>query len=640
MVDLAARPGGRRSSSLPARFHGDSIATPWPTRDETVDDPSPEAERFEAIRLAIAGYCRRTGHSRSVLGTVGRHRLGVGGGPRGGGPRARRGPRRPSAEPVLLGRIAFGCPRPRDRTRHPHRGDVHRVAACHGVRNPGSGAPRRRRRARGRWPTRTCRPVPADLLLMAISNGRGHMLLSTSNKSELAVGYSTLYGDMCGGYAPIGDLYKTEVFELSRWMNRAHSLDRLRVPADPGASIEKPPSAELRPDQRDDDSLPDYEVLDAYLRARIDATRSPRTSVRCWVWNRNWSPASNDCSRSASSSDIRRPSFPSSRPEPSVAVARCRWRRDGTRDPDNQVIEPRCSSMDCGSRQPVSLDAGCLRLIRAGLISRPPRRRDLIWRDSTERKVVFFDQVGGEVAATGAASVNVDREGRSHRPVRTGASTGRWPQTIRPSAPSYFVHQGDSPAAGLRWILSCVVVPARPASRRIPAWTTVARSGWLSTRSTVSPRRSRAAVDQIIVFDPGRSGMRSDFGRPRVAKPIERRISNANARRSWFPQTETRSTTFSSEVSRSPNHSAGIRALGEEITGQDDADPGPGLEEHLDQFAEFLGTAVDVADDRSSMSGSVLHSRFFGSNLLVRFDEMVRIMSEDAPEPRASSVLS
>jgi NAD+ synthase len=106
------------------------------------------------------------------------------------------------------------------------------------------------------------------------------LLLVDSNKSELAVGYSTLYGDMCGGYAPIGDLYKTEVFELARWMNREHaSIDFSRPPI-PVSSIDKPPSAELRPDQRDDDSLPPYEVLDAYLQARIDAHQSPTTIGR------------------------------------------------------------------------------------------------------------------------------------------------------------------------------------------------------------------------------------------------------------------------------------------------------------------------------------------------------------------------
>ena len=113
------------------------------------------------------------------------------------------------------------------------------------------------------------------VLLMAISNARRRLLLSTSNKSELAVGYSTLYGDMCGGLAPIGDLWKTEVFELARWMNEHHRRLGFTAPPVPVSSIEKPPSAELRPDQRDDDSLPPYDVLDAYLRARVDEERAP-----------------------------------------------------------------------------------------------------------------------------------------------------------------------------------------------------------------------------------------------------------------------------------------------------------------------------------------------------------------------------
>ncbi|MAD78527.1 MAG: NAD+ synthase [Planctomycetaceae bacterium] len=117
------------------------------------------------------------------------------------------------------------------------------------------------------------------LLLMALSNARRHLLLSTSNKSELAVGYSTLYGDMCGGLAPIGDLYKIEVFALSRWMNANHRRLGFKAPPIPIASIEKPPSAELRPDQRDDDSLPPYELLDAYLRGRIDDARSPEALI-------------------------------------------------------------------------------------------------------------------------------------------------------------------------------------------------------------------------------------------------------------------------------------------------------------------------------------------------------------------------
>ena len=114
---------------------------------------------------------------------------------------------------------------------------------------------------------------------MALSNARRHLLLSTSNKSELAVGYSTLYGDMCGGLAPIGDLYKIEVFALSRWMNANHRRLGFKAPPIPIASIEKPPSAELRPDQRDDDSLPPYDLLDAYLRGRIDDARSPEALI-------------------------------------------------------------------------------------------------------------------------------------------------------------------------------------------------------------------------------------------------------------------------------------------------------------------------------------------------------------------------
>ncbi|ATX82412.1 NAD+ synthase (glutamine-hydrolysing) [Mariprofundus ferrinatatus] len=101
------------------------------------------------------------------------------------------------------------------------------------------------------------------LLLMAISNKTGRMLLTTGNKSEMAVGYATLYGDMAGGFAVLKDVYKTQAFELSRWINRSEEVI-------PWNTISKPPSAELRPDQKDSDSLPDYEVLDAILKANIE----------------------------------------------------------------------------------------------------------------------------------------------------------------------------------------------------------------------------------------------------------------------------------------------------------------------------------------------------------------------------------
>ena len=105
--------------------------------------------------------------------------------------------------------------------------------------------------------------------LMGISNQEGHLVLATGNKSELAVGYSTLYGDAVGGFAPIKDIYKTDVWALSRYRN-ALALERGETPPIPERSITKEPSAELRPDQKDSDSLPDYAVLDKVLRAYVD----------------------------------------------------------------------------------------------------------------------------------------------------------------------------------------------------------------------------------------------------------------------------------------------------------------------------------------------------------------------------------
>ncbi|AOS45815.1 Glutamine-dependent NAD(+) synthetase [Lacunisphaera limnophila] len=101
------------------------------------------------------------------------------------------------------------------------------------------------------------------LLLMAISNKFGALLLTTGNKSELAVGYCTLYGDMCGGLAVISDVFKTQVYALSRWINRHREI----IPVN---SIDKPPSAELRPNQTDQDSLPPYDQLDALLKGYVE----------------------------------------------------------------------------------------------------------------------------------------------------------------------------------------------------------------------------------------------------------------------------------------------------------------------------------------------------------------------------------
>jgi len=105
--------------------------------------------------------------------------------------------------------------------------------------------------------------------LMGLSNQYGHLVLATGNKSELACGYSTLYGDAVGGYAPIKDIYKTDVWALSRWRNQV-AKDAGEVPPIPERSITKEPSAELRPGQKDSDSLPEYEVLDKVLKAYVD----------------------------------------------------------------------------------------------------------------------------------------------------------------------------------------------------------------------------------------------------------------------------------------------------------------------------------------------------------------------------------
>ncbi len=110
------------------------------------------------------------------------------------------------------------------------------------------------------------------IILMALSNKLGHMLLTTGNKSEMSVGYATLYGDMAGGYSALKDVYKTEVFKLSRWRNANRPGDFLGPGGEviPERIITKPPSAELRPDQKDEDSLPPYDVLDDILRCLIE----------------------------------------------------------------------------------------------------------------------------------------------------------------------------------------------------------------------------------------------------------------------------------------------------------------------------------------------------------------------------------
>jgi NAD+ synthase (glutamine-hydrolysing) len=252
-------------------------------------EPEPEEELFHALRFGLADYCRKTGQRSLLLGlsggidsavvaTVAAAAL---------GPDKVTGvlmPSRHSSESSLVdarelaknldlaAAVELGI-EPlhqgvRDRL-HPVLGDFG------GIADENVQA-----RLRG-------------LLLMTISNDTGAMVLPTGNKSEMAVGYCTLYGDMCGGVAVIGDVLKTEVWALARWLNRNHERVGLPRPPIPVSSIEKPPSAELRPDQKDSDSLPPYEELDAIIRLRVEeelslATIVDRTgldaaTVRHWV---------------------------------------------------------------------------------------------------------------------------------------------------------------------------------------------------------------------------------------------------------------------------------------------------------------------------------------------------------------------
>lgn len=114
------------------------------------------------------------------------------------------------------------------------------------------------------------------VVLMGISNAEGFLLLTTGNKSELAVGYSTIYGDSAGGFAPIKDLFKTDVWRMARYCNQRSGAELI-----PPESIDKAPSAELRPGQLDQDSLPDYGTLDAVLRLLIEQGKTIQEVVDC-----------------------------------------------------------------------------------------------------------------------------------------------------------------------------------------------------------------------------------------------------------------------------------------------------------------------------------------------------------------------
>ena len=126
------------------------------------------------------------------------------------------------------------------------------------------------------------------VMLMAIANQTQALLVATGNKSELACGYTTLYGDSCGGFAPLKDLYKTEVYRLAEWRNRNLPKGSLCGVLDPipQGCLDRAPSAELAPGQKDSDDLPDYETLDRVLVQLIENDDMPRHDLAGEIWTR------------------------------------------------------------------------------------------------------------------------------------------------------------------------------------------------------------------------------------------------------------------------------------------------------------------------------------------------------------------
>ena len=218
----------------------------------------PEAEVWQALVLALRDYVRKNRFGSVVLGLSGGIDSSV---------------VAAIAVDALGPHRVVGVSMPSQHSSDHSRQDAAELASAPGW----TFAPNRS----SRWWTRsspTCRcPGSREnlqarvrgVILMALSNQEGHLVLTNSNKSELAVGYSTLYGDSVGGFNPLKDVPKTWVWRLARWRNRA-AEEAGQLPPIPQRSITKPPSAELRPGQQDTDSLPAYEELDALLADYID----------------------------------------------------------------------------------------------------------------------------------------------------------------------------------------------------------------------------------------------------------------------------------------------------------------------------------------------------------------------------------
>ena len=257
------------------------------------------------------------------------------------------------------------------------------------------------------------------IILMALSNQDGHLVLTTGNKSELAAGYSTLYGDSVGGFAPLKDVPKTLVWQLARWRN-AQATDWRADPPIPENSIDKPPCAELRPGQLDSDSLPDYEVLDACSTATSSATWAATSCVapattrrivdrvlrlvdRAEYKRRQYPPGPEDHSRKASAATggcRSRTAGANRPPNPATACKNrtARGRRTATRGLKGRVDTHGCCSDPC----PAS-PTGCPRASKA---QRSAASGGRCSPPTTSSPPAIFDEAGIAVLLVGDSAAN------------------------------------------------------------------------------------------------------------------------------------------------------------------------------------------------------------------------------------------
>lgn len=279
--ELVAAAAGFREALLIAEVGGDSEAGP-------VEDPEgsrePEGVLLDALVLGVRDYCRKTGFTRAVLGVSGGidSALVAAIGALALGPERVLGVAMPgpyssahsvSDAKVLCEKLGIGyVEMPIGAGFHATGKTIDGVFAALGERALGEALPdlteeNLQSRLRG-------------TMIMGISNRTGAIVLTTGNKSEMAVGYCTLYGDMNGGLAVLSDVTKGLVYALSRHINRAYAALGFAAAPIPESTLTKPPSAELRPDQRDQDSLPEYDVLDAIIERYVEGREDPARIVR------------------------------------------------------------------------------------------------------------------------------------------------------------------------------------------------------------------------------------------------------------------------------------------------------------------------------------------------------------------------